>query len=160
MCSGGTPSMCSLPCRDLGPEFDQAYSQSVHQTIRDELEDEGGDRQVAVKSFYLSRHLEVLSGVFGVSPKYVAQLAAEKHIYCQGVEHTQAVDVVSYALGVRSGGGMCDWLQGIVNGQSMLMRLSQCPVSSAILQDGSGLTPPAIRKTTLMYRLGRYSADD
>lgn len=92
-------TLCALPDRELDAEFNTTYSQSIYDTIRDELEESGGDRQIAVKSFYASRRLEVLARSLDTNPKQIARIAAERHLIPDGLQNEFAQTYLSYAMG-------------------------------------------------------------
>lgn len=96
-------TLCSLPDRELDNDFNETYRQSIHETIRDEIEETGGDRQIAVKSFYASRRLEVLAKSFHMNPQNIAKIAAERHLIPVGVESELVQRYLSYAVGCAFG---------------------------------------------------------
>src|SRR5207302_1921953 len=71
--------------------------------IREELDEEGGNRQIAVKSFYVSRHLEVLAQTLGRHPRTIAQAAAGRHLLPEGLLRSEAEGFISYCVGCAFG---------------------------------------------------------
>lgn len=96
-------TLCTLPIKELDSEFDHIYKQSIHDTIREEIEESGGNRQIAVKSYYVSRHLEVLAKSLNVNPKHIAKVAAERHLIPDGVDCEFAQTGLSYTVGCTFG---------------------------------------------------------
>jgi len=96
-------TLCNLPDQELGADFDETYRQSIRETIRDEIEETGGDRQIAVKSFYASRLLEVLAKSLHTNPKNIAKIAADRHLIPVGVESELVQRYLSYAVGCAFG---------------------------------------------------------
>jgi hypothetical protein len=97
--SGDARRLTSLPRKELDADFDTTYRQSIHETIRDELDEEGGNRQIAVKSYYLSRHLEVLAQTLKTAPSQIARLASERRLLPEGLLRDAAECGISYAVG-------------------------------------------------------------
>ncbi len=92
-------SLIALPESDLGGDFDQLYQRSIHETIREELDEGGGNRQIAVKSYYVSRHLEVLSQTLKTHPRQVAKIAKERRLLPEGALYQAVASILSYAVG-------------------------------------------------------------
>jgi hypothetical protein len=97
--TGDALSLCNLPDRDVPAHFDEMYCRSIHETIREELDEEGGNRQIAVKSFYVSRHLEVLAQSLGLHPRRIAQAAAERNLLQDGLLRSTTESVIFYCVG-------------------------------------------------------------
>lgn len=96
-------TLCSLPDLKLDADFNELYIQSIHDTIRDEIEESGGNRQIAVKSFYASRRLEVLAQTLGTNPRNIAKVAAERKLIPKGLASEFAQTYLSYAVGCAFG---------------------------------------------------------
>ncbi len=97
--SGDARSMLTHDCTQPSDNFDELYSQSIHDTINEWIEEEGGNRQVAVKSYYVSRHLEVLSQTAAVHPAKIAEIAASRNLLPKGALRAAASMALSYAVG-------------------------------------------------------------
>jgi hypothetical protein len=95
--------LLGFPETTLGREFDRLYERSIHETIRQELNQGGGNRQIAVKSFYVSRDLEVLSQTLKVHPRQIAKTAAERKLLPVGALYKAAESNVSYVFGIAVG---------------------------------------------------------
>jgi hypothetical protein len=96
-------SLCALPDEELPPEFDADYQADLHAIIRRELREAGGNRRLAVKSFYASRHLEVLAHVWNVRPSRIARTACERGLLPYNLEREIAERAISYAVGCAFG---------------------------------------------------------
>lgn len=103
MTSGDARSLCCLPDKCPPDDFDEVYSRSIHETIREELDEAGGNRQIAVKSFYVSRHIEVLAQSLGLRPQRIADTAAERCLIPVSMLHAAAETLLSYSVGAILG---------------------------------------------------------
>jgi hypothetical protein len=92
-------SLLALPEPDLDGDFDGLYQRSIHETIRQELDEGGGNRQIAVKSYYVSRHLEVLSQTVKTHPRQIARIARERRLLPEGKLYQATASLLSYAAG-------------------------------------------------------------
>jgi hypothetical protein len=92
-----------LPDVELPPEFDADYQLDLHAVIRRELHEGGGNRRLAVKSFYASRQLEVLAHVWNVRPSRITRTAAERGLLPHDLERELARRAISYAVGCGFG---------------------------------------------------------
>jgi len=95
----GINGLLELPSQVDDEVLADRYERSVHELIRDHLDEEGGDRQVAVKSFSVSRHLEVLARRLNVSPQAVVQKAKALGLIPSGLVAEHSGALVSYLLG-------------------------------------------------------------
>jgi hypothetical protein len=84
-------------------DFAAKYQQTVHETIRAELDEQGGNRQVAVNSFYISRHLEVLAQTLKMHPRAIAQSASDLGLMPSEAMHLIVKDQLSFGVGVSLG---------------------------------------------------------
>jgi hypothetical protein len=96
-------TLCAFPDRELDFEFDKSYRQNIHSTIREEIGESGGNRQISVKSFYASRRLEVLVRSLRTNPRQIAKVAAERHLVPDGLETEFAQIYLSYLVGCNFG---------------------------------------------------------
>lgn len=92
-------TLCALPDRSFSMDFNETYCQSIHDTIREEIEESGGNRQIAVKSFYASRRLEVLAKSLNSNPRNIAKEAAERNLIPDGLLVEFAKTYLSYTIG-------------------------------------------------------------
>ncbi len=97
--TGDARRLCALPEGIADKQFDETYSRSIYETIREELDEEGGNRQIAVKSYYFSRHLEVLAQTLELHPGSIAQAAADRHLLPEGLLGWVAEGFLSYCVG-------------------------------------------------------------
>ena len=116
--------------------FDEVYSRSIHETIREELDEGGGNRQIAVKSFYVSRHLEILAQTLKINPKHIARVAAEWGLLPDGLLRDVAESLISYCLGSVLG----RWDVRLATGERQLARLARPvrPAASLLAGDAPG----------------------
>src|SRR5262249_41415505 len=103
MTGGDARALCADKEKLLPDTFYDIYRQRIHDTIREELAEKGGNRQVAVNSFYVSRHLEVLSQTLGQSPRTIAQVAGQRSLLPEGVLRATTECLFSYSVGVAFG---------------------------------------------------------
>jgi hypothetical protein len=96
-------TLSSKPETTLRPDFDELYVKSVHEVIRGRLDEAGGNREIAVKSFCVSRHIELLSKVLNVHPSSIVKCAAERHLLPAELVVDAAEDCLSYAVGCLCG---------------------------------------------------------
>jgi hypothetical protein len=97
--SGDARSLLHYSNSDVPDTVSEIYCQSVHDTIRDELDEGGGNRQIAVKSYYVSRHIEVLSQSLKIAPKRIAQEADKLGLLPEGMLLDVAQSLLLYAVG-------------------------------------------------------------
>ncbi len=97
--ASGISGLLALPSQFDDEVLVDHYERSVHELIRDHLDEEGGDRQVAVKSFSVSRHLEVLARRLKVNPRAVVQRAKALGLIPTGLVAEHAGSLASYLLG-------------------------------------------------------------
>jgi hypothetical protein len=160
--SGDARSLCSLPNGDVPEGFNETYCRSIHETIREELDEEGGNRQIAVKSFNVSRHLEVLAQTLGLHPRKIAQAAAERHLLPEGLLPSVAEGLISYCVGCAFGRWDVRLVMGPKPPQKLpdpFVSLPACP--PAMLQGPDGPPLPELPGDYLLdLSLGGIIPDD
>jgi hypothetical protein len=80
-----------------------AYEAPVQNVIQHAIATGGGNREIAVKSFYVSRHLEVLALVLGVSVGRIVELAASMGLTPAGHERDESEKLISFVVGCAFG---------------------------------------------------------
>jgi hypothetical protein len=138
--TGDARTMYGLPIRELDSSFDAIYCRSIHETIREELDESGGNRQITVKSFYLSRRIEVLAQTLKVHPEHIARVAAERRLLPDGLLLDVSHRLVSYGLGCVFGRWDIRYATGDRQPATLPDPFAPIPVCApGMLQDTDGL---------------------
>jgi hypothetical protein len=138
--SGDARSLCSLPEVNPPDNFDEVYSRSIHETIREELEEVGGNRQIAVKSFYVSRHIEVLAQTLGIRPERIVDAASNRCLVPEGLLRLTADSLLSYSVGTIFGRWDVRYADGARSAPELPDPFAELPVCSpGMLHGPSGL---------------------
>jgi hypothetical protein len=155
--TGDARNLCSLPNQEPDKTFDDIYTRSIHETIREELDEHGGNRDVAVKTYYLSRRLELLSHSFRTHPEVVAATAKQRKLVPDGLVPDACHRSLSYFVGVWYGRWdirlwehdepACDVTAPLGLGPSGLLRgpdglfVSQTPLDYPLQINVNGIVP-------------------
>jgi hypothetical protein len=97
--SGDARILLRLPCTEPGSTFNEIYRRAIHETIREELNEGGGNRQVAVNTFYVSRRIEVLTQSLGIHPAAIARWAAQRDLLPYGLVEDESRNSMCYLFG-------------------------------------------------------------
>jgi len=95
----GALALTRLPDIKDNRSFATVYSGSVNKAIRDHLGEYGGNRQIAVKAYYISRQIEVLARTLGINPESVVRTASKQQLVPEHCYSEIAISILSYLIG-------------------------------------------------------------